>query len=460
MDDQEFPQLWKNLWKTVLETTPLSPFPMPDKSLWSLLQKQLRQQLDPEEYATWFSPLKARAEGDKLVLLAPDSRFLHRLEEGFRPQVDRALAGLDGQSFEVLFSIDDRPEPVALPAVSEPITPGQFNPRYLFSSFVVGKSNEFAHAAAWAVAQAPSESYNPLFLYGGVGLGKTHLLHAIGTHIQTHHPEFRIAYLAAEQFVNELINSIRFDRMPAFRERYRTIDVLLIDDIQFLANKERTQEEFFHTFNTLYTSQKQIILSSDSSPRNIPTLEERLRSRFEWGLIADIQPPEHETKVAILRRKADLEDIALPDDVAHFVARQARSNIRELEGLLNRVIAFASLTGKPLSRELAEETLKDLLPDSTRRPDGAEITKLVARHYGLKVSEIKSKNNSKQIAFPRQVAMYLLKKLTTLSYPEIGKQFNDKHHSTVMYSVDKIEQLRTTDADLDRVLKSIEQPFS
>ncbi len=258
------------------------------------------------------------------------------------------------------------------------------------------------------MAENPSQSYNPLFLYGGVGLGKTHLLHAIGHEILRTRPQLRVLYLAAEQFVNELINSIRFDRMPDFRERYRTIDVLLIDDVQFLANKERTQEEFFHTFNTLYTSQKQIILSSDSSPRNIPTLEERLRSRFEWGLIADIQPPDLETKVAILQRKAYLENVHLPEEVADFIAHQVKSNIRELEGLLNRVIAFSSLTGKPLSPALARETLKDILPEEGKKPAANDIVKHVARHYGLKVADIKSKSNARQIVFPRQVAMYLL----------------------------------------------------
>jgi chromosomal replication initiator protein len=241
----------------------------------------------------------------------------------------------------------------------------------MFSSFIEGKSNEFALAAAKRVAENPSFSYNPLFLYGGVGLGKTHLLHAIGHEIQRSRPQLRVLYLPAEQFVNELINSIRFDRMPAFRERYRTIDVLMLDDVQFLANKERTQEEFFHTFNTLYTSQKQIILSSDSSPRNIPTLEERLRSRFEWGLIADIQPPDLETKVAILQRKASLEDLQLPEEVAEFIAQQVKSNIRELEGLLTRVMAFSSLTAKPLSPALARETLKDILPEEGKRPAAA-----------------------------------------------------------------------------------------
>jgi chromosomal replication initiator protein len=248
--------------------------------------------------------------------------------------------------------------------------------------------------------------------------------------------------------------------MHAFRDRFRSVDVLLVDDVQFLANKERTQEEFFHTFNTLYTSQKQIVLSSDSPPRNIPSIEERLRSRFEWGLIADIQAPDLETKVAILRRKADLDGVAMPDDVALFIANQVRSNVRELEGMLNRVAAFASLTAKPLSLDLARETLRDILPDGARRASAAEIIKLVARHYGLKVGEIKSKSNSKQIAFPRQVAMYLCKQLTDLSYPEIGRQFNDKHHSTVMYSVDKIEQLRAANPDLSRTLESMTKHLS
>jgi chromosomal replication initiator protein len=427
-------------------------------SHWNRLRERLADQLEPEEFATWFKPLRVRSEdAERLVLLAPDSGFVHTLEESYRPAVDRAIAGLNGPSFEVLFSVEEQDSRTRR---AEKPSSSVFDPRYSFDTFVVGKSNEFAHAAAQAVAQSPSHSYNPLFLYGGVGLGKTHLLHAIGHHIHRHHRGLRVMYLAAEQFVNELINSIRFDRMPAFRERYRTIDVLLVDDVQFLANKERTQEEFFHTFNTLYTSQKQIILSSDSSPRQIPTLEERLRSRFEWGLITDIQPPDLETKVAILRRKAEVEGIDLPQGVAYFIARQVRSNIRELEGLLNRVVAFASLTGKPLSLELTKETLKDILPQADHRNSAAEIVKLVARHYGLKVSEIKSRNNSKQIAFPRQVAMYLCKKLTDLSYPEIGKQFNNKHHSTVMYGVDKIEQLRENDNDLDRTLRSIQEHFT
>jgi len=451
--------------------------------VWSRLRKQLQKELDPDEYSLWFRPLKVASEDrSRLVLEAPNERFLHTLEESYRPAVDRAIADLGDRSVEVLFSLATEGGRREANGVAEPSrdrvgkavdrSPGEgwkgrkpdsaggrFNPRYVFGSFVVGASNQFAHAAAEAVAESPFHSYNPLFLYGGVGLGKTHLLHAIGHRILERAPDLRVLYLAAEQFVNELINSIRFDRMPAFRERYRTIDVLLVDDVQFLANKERTQEEFFHTFNTLYTSQKQIILSSDSSPRKIPTLEERLRSRFEWGLIADIQPPDLETKVAILRRKAEIEQIHLPDRVAEFIARQVRSNIRELEGLLNRVLAFSSLTGREVSLDLTKETLKDILPDQDRRPQGQEIIKLVAHRYGLKVGEIKSKSNSRQIVFPRQVAMYVCKRLTELSYPDIGKLFNNKHHSTVMHSVDKIEQLRREDPDLDRTLEEIEQHF-
>ena len=424
-------------------------------TVWQRLQSKLQEELDPEEFSTWFAPLQVHSEKEgSLELVAPNRRFLLALEESYRTTIEKAVSSLEGPAYRVLFTVRE-----ADSAASD-IASSQFNPRYEFQSFVVGNSNQFAHAAARAIAENPARSYNPLFLYGGVGLGKTHLLHAIGHTIQRKHSKLRVMYLPAEQFVNELISSLRFNRMPDFRERYRNIDVFMVDDIQFLANKERTQEEFFHTFNTLYSSQRQIVLSSDSSPRNIPALEERLRSRFEWGLIADIQPPDLETKVAILRRKADQEGIALSDDVSLFIARQVKSNIRELEGMLNRVVAFSSLTAKPLSLELVKETLKDILPADHQRVLAPEIIKFVARHYGLKVSEIKSRNNAKQIAFPRQVAMYLCKQLTDLSFPDIGKHFNNKHHSTVMYSVDKIEKLRAEDSDLDRTLHSIAQHFS
>lgn len=420
---------------------------------WTQLRQRLESSLDPEEFTTWFGPLKVQTEEpSRLVLLAPNAHFVHTLEQSYRPAVDRALVDLGHR--EVLFSV----HPIDDATDEAPQISSTFDPRYRFDSFVVGGSNQFCHAAARAVAEGPANSYNPLFLYGGVGLGKTHLMHAIGQEIMEHHPDYRVLYIPTEQFVNELINSIRFDRMQQFRDRYRTIDVLLIDDIQFIANKERTQEEFFHTFNTLYTSQKQIILSSDSSPRNIPTLEERLRSRFEWGLIADIQPPELETKVAILRRKAETETLEIPDDVALFIAQHVRSNIRELEGMLNRVVAFASLTGRPITLELAKETLRDILPRD-KAVSAAEIIKFVARHYGLKVSEIKSRTNSKHIAFPRQVAMYLCKQLTSMSYPDIGKQFNGKHHSTVMYSVEKIEEMRTREDGIDHTVQGLLDHF-
>ena len=433
---------------------------MTNESTWTDLKQQLEGQLDPDEFATWFAPLRvASADERRLVLAAPDEQAVHTIEQSYRPALDRALDGIDRSgSLEVLFTTVDAASDTK--SKTEPPASSIFDRRYRFETYVVGSSNQFAHAAAQAVADSPSASYNPLFIYGGVGLGKTHLMQAIGNRIMQRNPGFRVMYLPAEQFVNELINSIRFDRMPAFRDRYRTIDVLLIDDIQFIANKERTQEEFFHTFNTLYTSQKQIIVSSDSSPRNIPTLEERLRSRFEWGLIADIQPPELETKIAILRRKAERERIDLPDNVALFIAEHVRSNIRELEGMLNRVVAFGSLTGRPLTLDLAKETLRDILPSEESRVTAGDIIKFVARHYGLKVSQIKSRNNSKQIAFPRQVAMYLCKKLTRLSFPDIGRHFTDKHHSTVMYSVDKIEKERLKDSDFDRQVQGFVDHFS
>ncbi|MBA2380039.1 MAG: chromosomal replication initiator protein DnaA [Blastocatellia bacterium] len=316
------------------------------------------------------------------------------------------------------------------------------NPKYTFEKFVVGSSNQFAHAAAMGAAEIPGKTYNPLFIYGGTGLGKTHLMHAIGHSIKQSNRHMRVAYVTSEKFMNELISAIRYDKTHSFREKYRSIDVLLMDDVQFFAKKERTQEEFFHTFNALHNGQKQIVITSDCPPRDIPTLEERLHSRFEWGLIADIEPPDLETKVAILKRKADLDGIVLADDIAIFIASKIKSNVRELEGSLVRLVAIASLKGVPISKMLAQDALKNIL--DAERPEAVtadRIARIVAAKYDLSVDEMKAKNNSRAISLPRQVAMYLTKRLTKHSFPEIGREYGGKHHTTVMHSCEKIENL-------------------
>lgn len=337
----------------------------------------------------------------------------------------------------------------------EPIE-NSLNSKYTFDKFVVGSCNQFAHAAAEAVADSPGKTYNPMFIYGGVGLGKTHLMHAAGHAIRQKNRHLRVAYISAEKFMNELINAIRYDKTQTFREKYRSIDVLLMDDVQFMAGKERTQEEFFHTFNALHNEQKQIVITSDCPPREIPTLEERLHSRFEWGLIADIEPPDLETKVAILKRKADMDGVDLPDEIAFFIAGKVKSNIRELEGTLVRLIAISSLRGLPISKMLAQDAMRNII--DSEEPEGVtleRITKMVSNHYNLSVEEIKSKNNSRQIAVPRQVAMYLCKRLTKHSFPEIGREFGGKHHTTVMHSVEKIESIIKDDRNFHRIVSEL-----
>jgi chromosomal replication initiator protein len=337
-----------------------------------------------------------------------------------------------------------------------PIVEGNLNPKYTFGTFVVGSCNQFAHAASQAVAEAPGKTYNPLYMYGGVGLGKTHLMHASGHAIKGVNRNIKLSYISAEKFMNELINAIRYDKTQIFREKYRSIDVLMIDDIQFMAGKERTQEEFFHTFNALYDGQKQIVITSDCPPREIPTLEERLHSRFEWGLIADIEPPDLETKIAILKRKADMDGVVLPDDVAFFIASKVKSNIRELEGSLIRLVAIASLKGVPINKMIAQDAIKNIAQDDENVGITIpQIQQVVSSHFRLRVEELTSKNNARQVAVPRQIAMYLCKRLTKHSFPEIGRSFGGKHHTTVMHSVDKIEALVETDQILQRTVTEL-----
>ncbi len=386
-----------------------------------------------------------------------------------------AMADLNGQDVPDRSGSDEAPEPVpdsgpihlnanetmVFESSPLPASPGPagLNPRYTFDSFIVGSSNQFANAACRAVAELPSRSYNPLFIYGGVGLGKTHLMHAVGQYVLQHDRNLKLTYISSERFMNEMINALRFDRVLDFRERYRSVDVLLVDDIQFLAGKEGTQTEFFHTFNALYDSQKQIVLSSDCPPHEIQALEERLRSRFEWGLIADIQPPDLETKVAILKKKAEAEAVPLPDNVAMYIAGKIKSNIRELEGSLIRLIAFASLTGQEISLPLAQEVLKNILDHEEKAVTIENIQKFVADYYNLKMADLRSRNNSKSIAMPRQIAMYLCKALTHASLPEIGRSFGGKHHSTVIHSIRKVEGLRKRDADFNSQITNFLEAF-
>lgn len=340
--------------------------------------------------------------------------------------------------------------------LKEGVNTPPLNPKYTFDTFVIGNSNRLAHAAARAVAEAPSKAYNPLFLYGGVGLGKTHLMHAIGHYVLNHNEHSKVVYVSSETFTNELINSIRDDTTVEFRTKYRTIDILLVDDIQFLAGKERTQEEFFHTFNALYEANKQIIISSDRPPKEIPTLEDRLRSRFEWGLLADIQPPDLETRVAILRKKAQLENFIIPDDVLLFIATKIKSNIRELEGALLRVIAYASLHQKEINLDLTMEALKEVL--SSDRPKNISIPliqKIVAQYFNLRIEEFKARRRTRNVAFARQIAMYLSRELTDASLPKIGEEFGGRDHTTVIHAYEKIKEEIETDEELKNTVNEI-----
>jgi chromosomal replication initiator protein len=442
---------------------------MTGSNIWDRVLSRIEAKVNRHSFYTWFKPTSYVSDDNGAIRVrVPNALFRDWLTKHYSAVLNEALGEVERPESQVIFITDEAtvapevfPAPVAIETVEQDDVSGQggLGPRYSFDTFIVGPSNQFAHAACRAVAEAPSRSYNPLFIYGGVGLGKTHLMHAIGHYVLNHLKSLQLTYISSERFMNEMINAVRFDRVLDFRERYRSVDVLLVDDIQFLAGKEGTQTEFFHTFNALYDSQKQIVISSDCPPHEIPSLEERLRSRFEWGLIADIQPPDLETKVAILKKKAETEGIPLPDNVALYIAGKIKSNIRELEGSLIRLIAYASLTGREISLQLTQDVLRNLLQHDDRAVTIEIIQKHVADYYQLKLSELKSRNNSKSVAMPRQIAMYLCKMLTNASLPEIGKSFGGKHHSTVIHSIRKIEDLRQHDGDFNTLLNTFAASF-
>jgi len=434
---------------------------------WDKILQHMERRVNPHSFATWFRPTRQEgAENGKLVIRVPTRLFRKRLTETYGELLQAVLfeVGIPDTRLEFLCSEPEAAAGAGALAAKQTrldfdSVDHQLSPRYIFDTFVVGASNQFAHAASLAVAEQPSKAYNPLFLYGGVGMGKTHLMQAVGHRIKKRNPSTRLTYISAEKFTNEVINSLRFDRMSSFRDRFRTVDVLLVDDIQFIAGKERTQEEFFHTFNALYEQQKQIVISSDCPPKEISAIEERLRSRFEWGLIADIQPPDLETKIAILQKKAESERVLLPDEVAEFIARSIKSNVRELEGALTRLLAYGSLTGADINLPTAQQVLKNIIATQEKKVTIELIQKRVGEQFGLREQDLKMRSNSKAIAFPRQIAMYLVKQLTSASLPEIGRQFGGKHHTTVLHSIHKIDTLRRSDKDLNRTLNKLLDSF-
>ncbi len=423
---------------------------------WLQLTEQLKRQVGDQAYETWFGQLKLLSWSDDKVIVETPSRFIRDwIIDHYMDLVESSLKTVAPNHPQLHFVIgSDRPElPKAEPA-TEPRQPegARLNLQCTFDRFVIGPGNRFAHAAAMAVAESPAKAYNPLFIYGGVGLGKTHLLQAVGHELLRRRSDCRVLYISSEQFTNQLISAIQHRSTIRFREQYRTVDVLLIDDIHFIAGKESTQEEFFHTFNTLYDAHRQIIISSDRPPKNIPGLEERLVSRFEWGLVTDIQPPDLETRVAILNKKAEDAHVTIPTDVVFFIAERVRSNIRELEGALIRVVAYATLFGQPVNIELTKEVLRDLLVEAERHITVDLIQRRIAEFFDIRLSDMKAKRRTRSIAYPRQIAMYLTRELVGLPLVEIGESFGGRDHTTVLHAYEKIQQQLTEDVELRTTL--------
>ncbi len=478
------------------DSAELDAQPQPGASLmhkaWASILGALEVKVNRQSFHTWLRPTRfSHSNGRVLYVRIPSASFQHigdRYADLIHEAIDKEQLPVDEVRFVTAENDPSQPKtredggfaplpshspnaPAARSSLnghrSQPLAPtteqarfdwntaAQLNARYLFENFVIGSGNQFAHAASQAVAERPSKAYNPLFLYGGVGMGKTHLMHAIGHEVKRRNPHASISYVSGEKFTNEMIDSMRNNRQTGFRDKYRTVDVLLIDDIQFLAGKERTQEEFFHTFNALHESSKQIVIASDRPPKELANFEDRLRSRFEWGLIADIQPPDLETKVAILQKKAESEQTMLPTDVALFIASNVRTNVRELEGALIRLIAWCSLHHVEITLATTQQCLKQFIDTQSRKITIEAIQRAVAESFGMKISELKQKNNSRQIVVPRQIAMYLAKQMTEASLPEIGRQFGGKHHTTVMHSIAKIDEQRRNDKDLASTLSKL-----